>query len=86
MLDFSVDPKKSGEFLSWLSGNKPVLSLLWNGFDPRTRNFCMTWVQHKKERERKKERKRERERERQKDRKKERKKLSTVPILKEFTV
>ena len=32
-------------------------SLLWHGFDPWPRNFCMPWVQYKKKKERKEERK-----------------------------
>ena len=38
--------------LEWPGGiavKNPVLSLLWHGFDPWPGNFCMSWVQQKKE-------------------------------------
>ena len=41
--------KASAGVAWWYSVKNPVLSLLWHGFDPWPGNFCMSWVQQKKE-------------------------------------
>ena len=40
--------KQKMEFPGGLAVKDLALSLLWGGFDPRSGNFCIPWVQPKK--------------------------------------
>ena len=45
--------KKKPQEKRWTGIKDVVLSLLWYGFNPWFGNFCMPWVQSKKEKEKK---------------------------------